>query len=76
MQPGSIEWGPTPKAFFERETAMMWTTTGNLTNVRNNAPFEFGVAMLPQLRNDEVRQQEVEISTFLKTLVMSKKQQP
>jgi sn-glycerol 3-phosphate transport system substrate-binding protein len=26
---------------------MMWTTTGNLTNVRNNAPFDFGVAMLP-----------------------------
>ena len=47
MQPGSIEWGPTPKAIFERETAMMWTTTGNLTNVRNNAPFDFGVAMLP-----------------------------
>ena len=47
MQPGSIEWGPTPKAFFERDTAMMWTTTGNLTNVRKNAPFDFGVAMLP-----------------------------
>lgn len=47
MQPGSIDWGPTPKAFFEGETAMMWTTTGNLTNVRNNAPFDFGVAMLP-----------------------------
>ena len=26
---------------------MMWTSTGNLTNVRNNAPFDFGVAMLP-----------------------------
>ena len=26
---------------------MMWTTTGNLTNVRTNAPFDFGVAMLP-----------------------------
>ena len=47
MQPGSIEWGPTPKAFFEGETAMMWTTTGNLVNVRTNAPFDFGVAMLP-----------------------------
>lgn len=47
MAPGIIEWGATPKAFFERETAMMWTTTGNLTNVRTNAPFEFGVAMLP-----------------------------
>jgi sn-glycerol 3-phosphate transport system substrate-binding protein len=47
MQPGIIEWGATPKAFFERETAMMWTTTGNLTNVRSNAPFDFGVGMLP-----------------------------
>jgi sn-glycerol 3-phosphate transport system substrate-binding protein len=25
----------------------MWTTTGNLTNVRTNAPFAFGVAPLP-----------------------------
>ncbi len=47
MQPGIVEWGATPKAFFEGNTAMMWTTTGNLTNVRNNAPFDFGVAMLP-----------------------------
>ncbi|MGI9334621.1 MAG: ABC transporter substrate-binding protein [Gammaproteobacteria bacterium] len=47
MAPGIVEWGTTPKAFFEREAAMMWTTTGNLTNVRENAPFEFGVAMLP-----------------------------
>lgn len=47
MAPGIIEWGATPKAFFEGQTAMMWTTTGNLTNVRNNAPFDFGVAMLP-----------------------------
>ncbi|MQQ09779.1 extracellular solute-binding protein [Epibacterium sp. SM1979] len=47
MAPGIIEWGATPKAFFEGQTAMMWTSTGNLTNVRNNAPFDFGVAMLP-----------------------------
>ena len=47
MKPGIIEWGTTPKDFFERKTAMMWTTTGNLTNVRNNAKFDFGVAMLP-----------------------------
>ena len=26
---------------------MMWTTTGNLTNVKANAKFDFGVAMLP-----------------------------
>jgi sn-glycerol 3-phosphate transport system substrate-binding protein len=47
MPPGIIEWGTTPKDFFERKTAMMWTTTGNLTNVKANAPFEFGVAQLP-----------------------------
>lgn len=47
MAPGIIEWGATPKAFFEGQTAMMWTSTGNLTNVRKNAPFEFGVSMLP-----------------------------
>src|SRR6266496_3747272 len=47
MAPGTIEWGTTPKDFFERKTAMMWTTTGNLTNVRANAKFPFGVAMLP-----------------------------
>ena len=47
MEPGIVEWGATPKAFFEEQTAMMWTTTGNLTNVRDNAPFDFGVAMLP-----------------------------
>ncbi|MCU0804839.1 MAG: ABC transporter substrate-binding protein [Burkholderiales bacterium] len=47
MAPGVIEWGTTPRDFFERKTAMMWTTTGNLTNVRNNAKFDFGVAMLP-----------------------------
>jgi sn-glycerol 3-phosphate transport system substrate-binding protein len=44
---GIVEWGTTPRDFFERKTAMMWTTTGNLTNVRRNAPFPFGVAMLP-----------------------------
>jgi sn-glycerol 3-phosphate transport system substrate-binding protein len=44
---GIVEWGTTPKDFFERKVAMMWTTTGNLTNVKNNAKFDFGVAMLP-----------------------------
>lgn len=47
MAPGIIEWGATPKAFFEGQTAMMWTSTGNLTNVRKNAPFDFGVGLLP-----------------------------
>ena len=45
--PGIVEWGTTPKDFFELKVAMMWTTTGNLTNVKNNAKFDFGVAMLP-----------------------------
>ena len=45
--PGIVEWGTTPKDFFEGKTAMMWTTTGNLTNVRTNAKFAFGVAELP-----------------------------
>lgn len=44
---GVVEWGTTPKDFFEKRVAMMWTTTGNLTNVRSNAKFDFGVAMLP-----------------------------
>ena len=47
MPPGVIERGTTPKDFFEKKIAMMWTTTGNLTNVKNNAKFDFGVAMLP-----------------------------
>jgi sn-glycerol 3-phosphate transport system substrate-binding protein len=47
MAPDIIEWGTTPQDFFQGRTAMMWTTTGNLTNVRANAPFDFGVAMLP-----------------------------
>ncbi len=44
---GIVEWGTTPKDFFEKKVAMVWTTTGNLTNVKNNAKFDFGVAMLP-----------------------------
>ncbi len=47
MPKGIIDWGTTPKDFFEGKTAMMWTTTGNLTNVRNNAKFAFGVAAMP-----------------------------
>ncbi len=45
--PGIVEWGTTPKDFFEKKTAVMWTTTGNLTNVKANASFPFGVGMLP-----------------------------
>jgi sn-glycerol 3-phosphate transport system substrate-binding protein len=53
--PGIVEWGTTPKDFFERKVAMMWTTTGNLTNVKANAKFPFGVAMLPRTSGAAVR---------------------
>ena len=44
---GVVEWGTTPKDFMEKKASMIWTTTGNLTNIRSNAKFDFGVAMLP-----------------------------
>jgi len=46
--PGVVQWGTTPADFMQGKAAMIWTTTGNLTNIRKNAPFEFGVAMLPE----------------------------
>jgi sn-glycerol 3-phosphate transport system substrate-binding protein len=45
--PGIVDWGVTPRDFLEQKVAMIWTTTGNLSNIRNNAKFPFGVAMLP-----------------------------
>ena len=51
MPGGSIEWGTTPKDFLEQKAAMVWTTTGNLTNIRTNASFPFGVAMLPGIKH-------------------------
>jgi sn-glycerol 3-phosphate transport system substrate-binding protein len=45
--PGVVEWGTTPKDFFEKKAAIIFTTTGNLTNIRANAKFDFGVAMIP-----------------------------
>ncbi|WP_299534776.1 ABC transporter substrate-binding protein [uncultured Herbaspirillum sp.] len=51
MPAGSIEWGTIPKDFLEQKAAMIWTTTGNLTNIRTNATFPFGVAMLPGIKH-------------------------
>ncbi|UIN19901.1 ABC transporter substrate-binding protein [Herbaspirillum frisingense] len=51
MPAGAIEWGTTPKDFLEQKAAMVWTTTGNLTNIRTNASFPFGVAMLPGIKH-------------------------
>ncbi|MDP2679590.1 MAG: ABC transporter substrate-binding protein [Rhodoferax sp.] len=45
--PGVVEWGTTPKDFFERKAAIIFTTTGNLTNIKANAKFDFGVGMIP-----------------------------
>ncbi|PXY00126.1 ABC transporter substrate-binding protein [Halomonas sp. LBP4] len=47
MPSGTIEWGTLRQNFIEQSTAMMWHSTGNLTAVRGEAGFDFGVAMLP-----------------------------
>ncbi|TFH86012.1 ABC transporter substrate-binding protein [Billgrantia azerbaijanica] len=47
MPGGTIEWGTLRQNFIEQSTAMMWHSTGNLTAVKNEAGFDFGVAMLP-----------------------------
>jgi sn-glycerol 3-phosphate transport system substrate-binding protein len=47
MQEGIIDTGTAPKEFIDGRAAMMFHSTGNLTNVKNNAKFDFGVAMLP-----------------------------
>lgn len=47
MPEGTIEWGTLRSDFLEQKTAIMWHSTGNLTAVKKNAKFDFGVAMLP-----------------------------
>jgi sn-glycerol 3-phosphate transport system substrate-binding protein len=47
MPEGVIDWAATPTDFIEGKTAMMMHTSGNLTNVKNNAKFDFGVAFSP-----------------------------
>ena len=47
MPEGTIEWGTLRQNFLEGKTAIMWHSTGNLTVVKDNAKFDFGVAMLP-----------------------------
>lgn len=47
MPEGIVAWSTTPSDFLEGKTAMMYHTTGNLSNVKNNADFDFGVCMLP-----------------------------
>ena len=45
--PGVVEWGATPGQFADGKAAMIWTTSGNLANLREKAKFEFGVSALP-----------------------------
>jgi sn-glycerol 3-phosphate transport system substrate-binding protein len=47
MPEGTVEWGTLRQAFLEGQTAIMWHSTGNLTAVKKNASFDFGVAELP-----------------------------
>ena len=48
MAPGTLDWGATRRAFMDgEERDSSWTTTRQLTNIRNNATFDFGVGMLP-----------------------------
>jgi len=47
MPQGVIEWATVPSDFISGKTAMMFHTTGNLTKVKTDAKFDFGVAFLP-----------------------------
>ncbi len=44
---GGSVWGDTPTAFTSGQAAMIYHTTGSLTNILRNATFEVGVAFLP-----------------------------
>jgi sn-glycerol 3-phosphate transport system substrate-binding protein len=48
MKPGVIEWATNPKDFLEGRAAMITTSSGNLTNIKNTAKFPIGVGMMPQ----------------------------
>jgi sn-glycerol 3-phosphate transport system substrate-binding protein len=47
MQPGIVQWTDLPGQFINGNVAMIYHTTGNLTNINNNAKFKFGTAFLP-----------------------------
>jgi len=47
MSEGTVEWGTLRQSFLEGKAAMIWHSTGNLTAIRKDAKFDFGVAMLP-----------------------------
>ena len=48
-QPPTVTaWSTTPTDFLEQKAAMIYHTTGNLTNIRKNATFDFGAAIFLQ----------------------------
>ncbi|MFX3632388.1 MAG: ABC transporter substrate-binding protein [Candidatus Pristimantibacillus sp.] len=47
MPEGVLEWATVPSDFISGKTAMMFHTTGNLTKVKKDAQFNFGVSFLP-----------------------------
>ncbi|HSK69963.1 MAG TPA: ABC transporter substrate-binding protein [Candidatus Limnocylindria bacterium] len=44
--PGTSKWSTTVSDFLEQKVAIIYHTTGNLTNVRRNAKFDFGTSRL------------------------------
>lgn len=44
---GGSAWGETPEAFTSGNAAMIYHTTGSLTNILENADFEVGTAFMP-----------------------------
>jgi sn-glycerol 3-phosphate transport system substrate-binding protein len=47
MPEGVIPWGSTTNDFTSGKAAIIYHTTGSLTNILNTAPFEVGVAFIP-----------------------------
>lgn len=47
MAPGIVQWTDLPTQFLNGQVAMIYHTTGNLTNIKNNATFDFSVAFQP-----------------------------
>ncbi len=47
QSPGVIPYGTLNQAFMAGKYAIAWQSTGSLSGLRKNTPFEFGVAMLP-----------------------------
>lgn len=47
MPTGIQKWSDLPTQFLDGQYAMIYHTSGNLTNIANNANFEFGTAFLP-----------------------------